>query len=150
MLNFIVLIVARMHLKKGESFMGRKFISLVVQNVSGLQTQTPYESCFRFHDLIIDQMFLIASEVWFYTKLLDTTYFSFPLQFSFTFYSDIICWYCSSIGLFQGWKQNYLHTCGSCCKLFSNIAFASEFRTIIICNFGDDVAYQVNLWELVC
>jgi hypothetical protein len=63
MLNFIFLIVVRMHLKKGESFMGRKFISLVVQNMSGLQTQTCYESCFIFHDLIIDKMFLIASEV---------------------------------------------------------------------------------------
>lgn len=65
MLNLIVLIVVRMHLKKGESFMERKFISLVVQNVSGLQTQTqtPYESCFRFHALIIEKMFLIASEV---------------------------------------------------------------------------------------
>jgi len=54
MLNLIVLIVVRMHLKKGESFMERKFISLVVQNVSGFQTQTPYESCVRFHALIIE------------------------------------------------------------------------------------------------
>jgi hypothetical protein len=31
-----------------------------------------------------------------------------------------------------------------------SVDFASEFRTMIICNLGGDVVYQVNLWRLVC
>lgn len=91
------------------------------------------------------EVYLIVFQILYNVARQCNAYFSLSLHFSITFNSHIIFWYCSSIGLFQGWKQSYLHTCCSGCKLIS-IAFWYQFVLKIICNFGDDQLYLM----LIC
>lgn len=113
----------------------RFLINLGLESILELLRQ--YIACRSISDCISD---FVQS-----CQTLCNAYFSLSLHFSITFNSHIIFWYCSSIGLFQGWKQSYLHTCCSGCKLIS-IAFWYQFVLKIICNFGDD---QLNLM-LIC